>query len=61
MCSQHNVRASAEDNTDKEHTPNPRTEIKILDPAGNRIRAAGLEDKDSTVAVNLSDIILNYL
>ena len=39
MCGQHNVRVSAEDNTgqntDKGHTPNPRTEIKIPDPAGN--------------------------
>ena len=25
----------------KGHTPNPRTEIKIPDPAGNRTRAAG--------------------
>ena len=36
---QHNVRASAGDrgqNTDKGHTPNPSTEIKIPDPAGNR-------------------------
>ena len=44
MCGQHNVRASAEDNTgqntDKGHTPNPRTEIKIADPARNRTRAA---------------------
>ena len=36
MCGQHNVRASAEDNkghnTDKGHTPNPRTEIKIPGP-----------------------------
>ena len=43
MCAQHNVRASAGDstgqNTDKGHTPNPRTEIKIPDPAGNRTRA----------------------
>ena len=42
MCGQHNVRASAgdntEQNTDKAHTPNPRTEIKILDPAGNLTR-----------------------
>ena len=39
MCGQLNVRASAEDNTgqntDKGHTPNPRTEIKIPDPPGN--------------------------
>ena len=52
MCGQHNVRASAEDNTgqntDKEHTPNPTTEIKIPDPAGNRTLAAGLEGRDST-------------
>ena len=36
MCGQHNARASAEDNTgqntDKGHTPNPRTEIKITWP-----------------------------
>ena len=45
MCGQHNVRAPAEDNvgqnTDKGHTPNPRTEMKIPDPAGNRTRSAG--------------------
>ena len=45
MCGQNNVRASAENNTgqniDKGHTPNPRTEIKIPDTAGNRTRAAG--------------------
>ena len=42
MYGQHNGRASAEDNTgqntDNGHTPNPRTEIKIPDPAGNRTR-----------------------
>ena len=48
MCGQHKVRASAEDNTDKGHTPNPRTEIKILDPIGNRTRTVGLEGRDST-------------
>ena len=52
MCGQHNVKASAEDNmgqnTDKGHTPNPRTEMKIPDPAGNLTRAAGLEGRDST-------------
>ena len=51
MCGQHNVRASAEDNTgqstDKGHKPNPWTEIKIPDPAGNRTRGAGLEGRDS--------------
>ena len=52
MCGQHNVRASAEDstgqNTDKGHPPNPRTEIKIIEPGGNRTRTAGLEGWDST-------------
>ena len=52
MCGQHNGMATARDNTgqdtDEGHTPNPRTEIKIPDPAGNRTRAAGLEDRDST-------------
>ena len=47
MCGEHNVKASAEDNTgqniDKGHTPNPRTEIKIPDTAENRTRAAGLQ------------------
>ena len=32
----------------KGHTPNPRTEIKIPDPTGNRSRTAGLEGRDST-------------
>ena len=48
MCGQHNVRVSAEDKTEqninKGHAPNPRTDIKIPDPAGNRTRAVGLED-----------------
>ena len=35
-------------NTYKEHTPNPRIEIEITDPPGNRTRAAGLEGRDST-------------
>ena len=52
MCGQHNVRASAGDsigqNANKGHTPNPRTEIKVPDPAVNRTRAAGLEGRDST-------------
>ena len=39
MCGQHNAKASAEgntgQNTDKEHTPNPRTKkIKFLTPPG---------------------------
>ena len=45
MCGQHGDRASAEDNTgqntSKGHTPNPRTEIKIPDPAWNRNRPPG--------------------
>ena len=52
MCGQHTVRASAEantgQNTDKGHTPNPRTEMKIPDLAKNRTWAAGLEGRDST-------------
>ena len=59
MCGQHNVRASSEDNTgentDKGHTPNPRTEIKIHYPAGNRTRAAELEGRDSTDHATLTD------
>ena len=62
MCGQHNVRASAEDNTgqntDEEHTPNPRTEIKILDPAGTRTRAAGLEGRNSTEHATATDMLL---
>ena len=51
MCGQHNIKASAVDNTghntDKGHTRNPRTENKIPDPAGNRTRAAGLKGRHS--------------
>ena len=60
MCGQQNVRASAEDNTgqntDKGHTPNPRIGIKILDPAGNRTRAAGLEGRDSIVYATATEV-----
>ena len=59
MCGQHNVRASAEDstgqNTDNEHTANPRTGIKIPDPTGNRTRVAGLDGKDSTDHATATD------
>ena len=52
MCGQHNVKASAGDSigqiTDKGHILNPRTELKIPDPAGKRAWAAGLEGRDST-------------
>ena len=41
----------------KGHTPNPRTEIKISDPAGNRIRAAGLEGRDSTDHATATDYV----
>ena len=54
------VRASAEDNTgpntDKGHTPNPRIEIKIPDPAGNRTWASGLEGRDSADHATATDI-----
>ena len=59
MCGQHNVRATAGDNTgqnpEKGHTPNPRTEIKIPDPAGNQTRAAGLEGTDSAAHTTATD------
>ena len=59
MCDQYNVRASAEDNTGqntgKGYTPNPRTEIKSPDPAGNLNRAAGLEGRDSTDHATATD------
>ena len=65
MCDQHNGRASAEDNTgqntDKGHTPNPRISIKIPDPARNRTRAAGLEDRDSTDYATLSPCMVTFL
>ena len=62
MCGQHNVRASAEDNTDrtqiKDTHPNPRTEINIPDPAGNRTWVAGLEGRDSTDHATATDGLL---
>ena len=39
----------------KGHSPNPMTEIKIPDPAGNRTRAAGLEGRDSTDHATATD------
>ena len=58
MCGQHNVRASSEDNTgqntDKGHTPNPRTEIKIPDPAG-------LEDRNSTDHATATDVVFTLI
>ena len=62
MWGQHNVRDSAEDNTgqntDKGHTTNPRTEIKIPDPAGNRTRVTWLEGRDSTDHATATDLFL---
>ena len=57
MCGLHKVRASAEDNTGEntKDLPNPRTEIKIPDPAGNRTRAAGLQGRDSTDHATATD------
>ena len=59
MRGQHNVKASAGDNTGQNtsrgHTPNPRTEIKIPGSAGNRTRAAGLEGRDSTDHATATD------
>ena len=41
MCGQHNARVTARDNsgqnTDKEHIPSPRKEIKFSDPAAPEI------------------------
>ena len=58
MCGQHNVMAFAKDNTgqntDKGHTPNPRTEIKIPDPAG-------LEGRDSTDHATATDTLQHSL
>ena len=60
MCGQHNVRASAGENTgqntDKGHSPNPKTEIKIPDPVGNWTQVAGLEGTDSTDHATAVDI-----
>ena len=59
MYGQHNVRATAGDNTghniDKGHTPSPKIEIIISDPAGNRTRAAGLEGMDCTDHAKTTD------
>ena len=57
MYGQHNVRASAGNNTGQntKDTPNPRTEIKIPDPAGNQTRAAELEGRESTDHATATD------
>ena len=59
MYGQHNVRAStetAQDRTQTKDTPNPRIGVKIPDPAGNQIRAAGLEGRDSTDHATAMDL-----
>ena len=50
---------TTQDRTLTKDTRNPRTEIKILDPAGNRIRAAGLEGRDSTDHATATDELYN--
>ena len=42
-------------NTDKGHTFSPKIEIKIPDPAENRIRATEMEGKDSTYHATATD------
>ena len=65
MCGQQNVKATARDNTgqntDKGHTPNPRIGIKILDPAGNRTRAAGLEVRNSTAHATATVLYMDII
>ena len=61
MYGQHNVRASAGDNTGhntKDTRPIPGQKLKFLTPAGNRTRAAGLEGRDSTDHATAKDIII---
>ena len=43
---------------DKGHTP--RIEIKIHDPAGNRMQAAGLEGRDSTDHTKAADYSISF-
>ena len=47
---------TTQDRTQRTHTPNPRTEIEIPDPAGNRTQAAGLEGRDSTNHATATDV-----
>ena len=45
MCGQHNIRATARNNTGqnivKGYTPSPRRAIKLSDPVGNRTSYSG--------------------
>ena len=60
MCGQHNVRASAEDNTGQntKDTHQIPGKIKIPNPAGNRTRAAGMEGRDSTDHATATDQLI---
>ena len=44
----------------KGHTPSPRIEIKIHNPAGNRTRATGLEGRGSTDHATATDFMVSY-
>ena len=61
VCGKHNVRATATDttelNTDQGHIPSPRIGMKT-NPAGNRIRAAELEGRDSSDHATVTEIYL---
>ena len=46
-----------QDRTQRTHSPNPGTEIKIPDHAGNRTRAAGLKYRDSSDHIAETDSI----
>ena len=58
ICGQQNVRATARGTTKqhKGHTPSPRIKIKIINPAGNRTRVAGLGGRDSTDHATTTDL-----
>ena len=65
VCVQHNIRATARDNTGQNtnngHTPSPRIEIKISDPIGNRTRVTELESRDYTDHASATDKDLDGL
>ena len=59
MCGQHNVRVLRRRQHRTEHkgdTPNPRTEIKIPDTAGNRTRPSELEGREYTDHATETDL-----
>ena len=65
MFSQHNVRATARDNTgqntNKGHTPRPRIEIKIPDFTGNRTLTGGMEGRYSIVLATSNKCLIKVL